>query len=159
MRHDQAEGVGARLAHIRARISQREHSEALGVPLRTYQNYERGEREPDLRTLIALVALGWNANWLLTGEGPERLGDAISTSASPGAGLSQRSVAKAAEAVSFAVYMMGFSFAPEDIATAIVALAKDVAQLDEAQQANLPLAMRAKKYLPDPYSKNSPATG
>jgi transcriptional regulator with XRE-family HTH domain len=65
--------IGNRLAYIRAGASQAKHAEALGVPLRTYQNYERGDREPDLRTYLALMERGWNANWLLTGEGPERL--------------------------------------------------------------------------------------
>ena len=73
MRQDSVQAIGLRLEHIRASLTQREHVTALGVPLRTYQNYERGEREPDLRTLLALQAAGWNLNWLLTGEGPERL--------------------------------------------------------------------------------------
>lgn len=46
---------------------------ALGVALRTYQTYERDERLPDAEALSCLVEEGWNANWLLTGEGPERL--------------------------------------------------------------------------------------
>jgi transcriptional regulator with XRE-family HTH domain len=65
--------IGRRLAHIRAGESQERHADALGVPLRTYQNYEQGKREPDLRTLLSLYLLGWNLNWLLSGDGPERL--------------------------------------------------------------------------------------
>jgi transcriptional regulator with XRE-family HTH domain len=65
--------IGNRLAHVRAQASQRAHADALGVPLRTYQNYERGEREPDVRTLLALQERGWRVDWLLTGDGPERL--------------------------------------------------------------------------------------
>lgn len=45
----------------------------LGVALRTYANYERNEREPDAQVLARLVKAGWNANWVLTGAGPERL--------------------------------------------------------------------------------------
>lgn len=45
----------------------------LGVAGRTYANYERDERLPDADALQKLVEEGWNANWLLTGEGPERL--------------------------------------------------------------------------------------
>lgn len=65
--------IGQRMTHIRASISQRQFAEALGVPLRTYQNYEQDKREPDLRTLAGLHSHGWNLNWVLTGEGPERL--------------------------------------------------------------------------------------
>lgn len=45
----------------------------LGVSARTYAYYEQGERVPDGEALAQLVAEGWNVNWLLTGEGPERL--------------------------------------------------------------------------------------
>jgi len=61
------------MAHIRASASQREFAEELGVPLRTYQNYEQDKREPDLRTLIGLHERGWNLNWVLAGSGSERL--------------------------------------------------------------------------------------
>lgn len=73
MRHDSPEAIGARIEHIRASRSQRDFAAGLGIPLRTYQNYERGEREPDLRVYLATLRMGWNINWLLTGEGPERL--------------------------------------------------------------------------------------
>lgn len=46
----------------------------MGVAHRTYASYERNERIPDAAALAPLVDEGWNANWLLTGEGPERLG-------------------------------------------------------------------------------------
>lgn len=82
MRHDSPEEIGARLAHIRAGESQDSHAADLGVPLRTYQTYEQGKREPDLRTLLGVVRKGWNANWLLTGEGPERL-EAVAVAENP----------------------------------------------------------------------------
>lgn len=50
---------------------------ALGVALRTYANYERDERQPDAAVLAKLVELGWNANWIMTGEGPERLPEGV----------------------------------------------------------------------------------
>lgn len=46
----------------------------MGIAHRTYASYERDERVPDAEALAPLVDAGWNANWLLTGEGPERLG-------------------------------------------------------------------------------------
>lgn len=45
----------------------------MGVAKRTYASYERSERVPDALMLVPLVERGWNGNWLLTGEGPERL--------------------------------------------------------------------------------------
>lgn len=72
MRRLSTREIGARLAHIRASTSQRAFAEELGIPLRTYQNYERGDREPDLRTLEAIRTRGWSLLWLLAGEGPER---------------------------------------------------------------------------------------
>lgn len=45
----------------------------MGVAPRTYAYYEQGERIPDGESLAPLVTQGWNINWLLTGEGPERL--------------------------------------------------------------------------------------
>lgn len=47
----------------------------MGVAPRTYGNYERGERVPDAEALVPLCREGWNINWLLTGEGPERLSE------------------------------------------------------------------------------------
>ncbi|WP_447904497.1 hypothetical protein [Stenotrophomonas geniculata] len=45
----------------------------LQVSKTTYGRWERGIREIGTDGLTALVRLGWNANWILTGEGPERL--------------------------------------------------------------------------------------
>lgn len=68
--------IGMRLTHIRAQLSQREFASQLGVPLRTYQTYEQGQREPDLRTLLGLHARGWDLNWVLAGDGRPRRDDA-----------------------------------------------------------------------------------
>lgn len=38
-------------------MKQHEVADALGIPLRTYQNYEREEREPDSEVLCALADL------------------------------------------------------------------------------------------------------
>lgn len=48
-------------------------AQLLGVVLRTYATYERGDRTPTAESLELLVQRGWNANWLLTGQGNERL--------------------------------------------------------------------------------------
>lgn len=73
MRRDVYGTLGERVAHIRASFSQRAFAEELGVPLRTYQTYEKNQREPDMRLLAGLFQRGWNLNWVLFGEGPDRL--------------------------------------------------------------------------------------
>ncbi|MBB5881186.1 transcriptional regulator with XRE-family HTH domain [Xanthomonas arboricola] len=49
-------------------MSQRAYAEKLGVPLKTYQTYEQGKREPDLRTLEAIWDQGYDLHWLLFGS-------------------------------------------------------------------------------------------
>lgn len=73
MRND----LGARLRQIRAHRTQQEMAHVLGVAHRTYANYEREERVPDAEVIARLIAEGWDANWLLTGEGPERLAPGV----------------------------------------------------------------------------------
>ncbi|MDC8804257.1 helix-turn-helix transcriptional regulator [Halomonas pacifica] len=67
------EDVGHRLKLIRGELSQAAFADKVGVHKNTLGGYERGERSPDAEILRALVGLGYNANWVLTGEGPERL--------------------------------------------------------------------------------------
>lgn len=69
--------IGARLAHVRARsgLSQAAFAETLGSTHKTYARWERGIREIGVDGLQALISQGWNANWLLTGIGPERIED------------------------------------------------------------------------------------
>lgn len=66
-------GIGDRIRHIRAALSQPVMAEKLHVSARTYGHWERSERTPDADALIQLVLDGWNANWVLTGEGQPRL--------------------------------------------------------------------------------------
>ena len=40
---------------VKRNIMQKDVAEAIGVPLRTYQRYEYGEREPQLSTLIRIA--------------------------------------------------------------------------------------------------------
>ena len=67
------EVIGKRLEQIRADATQKDWAAYLGLPLKSYQNYERGLREPDARTLTALAKGGWNVSWVFTGEGTKRL--------------------------------------------------------------------------------------
>lgn len=66
---------GSRLINVRGEKSQAAFAPKLGVHKNTLGHYERGTRELGADALRSLVFLGWNANWLLTGEGPERLND------------------------------------------------------------------------------------
>lgn len=67
--------IGARLGDIRASLglTQPRFAALLGASHKSYTRWERGVREPSVEGLQALVMQGWNVNWLLTGEGPNRL--------------------------------------------------------------------------------------
>lgn len=65
--------VGKRLSWIRVGKSQPARAAELGVHTNTYARWERDEAAISAEGLAALIRDGWNANWLLTGEGPERL--------------------------------------------------------------------------------------
>lgn len=64
---------GSRLIQIRGEKSQAQFAPKIGVHKNTLGHYERGTRELGADALRSLVYAGWNANWVLTGEGPERL--------------------------------------------------------------------------------------
>ena len=52
--------------------SQREMADQLGTSFRAWQDYEAGKNFPGGKVFESLVKLGFNANWLLTGEGEMR---------------------------------------------------------------------------------------
>lgn len=68
--------VTDRLKNIRGQLgkSQKEMAALLGISYRTYENYEKGLNSPNWDVCESLVKLGFNANWLLTGEGEMRRG-------------------------------------------------------------------------------------
>lgn len=69
--------LGDRLTRIRGQTTQAVFAPEVGLHKNTLGTYERGEREIGALSLAAYVAKGWNANWMLTGEGPERLEAAL----------------------------------------------------------------------------------
>lgn len=73
-------GLAARIAHVCSTLTNVQAAEFLGVSTRSITNYVNGIRPPDAEVLTRISQAGWNANWLLTGEGPERLADAMSAS-------------------------------------------------------------------------------
>ena len=69
----------SRLKQARASlgINQQEMAAAIGGNFRSWQGYEAGKSIPGGKVFAALVRLGFNGTWLLTGEGPMRAGDAM----------------------------------------------------------------------------------
>jgi DNA-binding XRE family transcriptional regulator len=65
--------IGQRLTRIRGQTTQAVFAPEVGLHKNTLGTYERGEREIGGLSVAAYVAKGWNANWILTGEGPEQL--------------------------------------------------------------------------------------
>jgi len=65
------DSVRQRLSHVRgcAGLSQEVMASWLGIGLKSWQNYEYGNRSPNVRTLTALWQLGINPTWVLTGAG------------------------------------------------------------------------------------------
>ncbi|MDD2366295.1 MAG: helix-turn-helix transcriptional regulator [Desulfuromonadaceae bacterium] len=49
---------------------QKEIALLLNISFRSWQDYEAGKSVPGGKVFESLVKLGFNANWLLTGEGP-----------------------------------------------------------------------------------------
>ncbi len=143
-----ATGIGARLAESRGPLSQKAHAEALGVALRSYQGYERGEAEPSLQVLRGLVAQGWSAHWLLTGEGPERLNSEVGHAASQPVGLTPGNVKVAAEAVAAALEVYELEEVPPSvIAGAVLALATWLDAQSAAKHSVADLLKRARAYI------------
>ena len=54
---------------------QKEIADLLGISFRSWQDYELGKSVPGGKVFEALAKLGFNANWLLTGEGEKMRSD------------------------------------------------------------------------------------
>lgn len=67
-----------RLKQVRGALgeTQKNMSTRLGMSENTWQSYERGLGVPKFETLEKLAELGFNPNWIVTGKGPMREGDA-----------------------------------------------------------------------------------
>ena len=65
-------GGNIREARIRAKLTQPQMADALGLSLRTYQKYEEGSRRPPLETLVGIaLKLHVSTDWLLgIGDSP-----------------------------------------------------------------------------------------
>ncbi len=61
--------IAARLRELRGDSSQGDFAARIGIPFRTYQRYESGERMPKTDALERIARVtGRSAEWILTGE-------------------------------------------------------------------------------------------
>lgn len=75
-----ASTLGDRLRLVRGQLSQDEFATRFGVHKNTIGKYERGERHPDSEYLLAIrTKFSVDLDWLVTGEGEMRPGEAKAT--------------------------------------------------------------------------------
>ncbi len=97
-------------------------AKALGVHKNTYGRLERGVREVGVDVLAALTRMGWNANWLLTGEGPDHLDGLVSRSTleSQPVGLDAARLDRAVRIVDLTLDLLGVRIGSEPYAKVLV---------------------------------------
>jgi transcriptional regulator with XRE-family HTH domain len=78
-----------RLKQIRKSLRDTQHgmSSRLGLGVSTWQKYELGKNVPGLDVVRKLVEAGFDANWILTGEGEMRLDGVVPAGSMTGKGL------------------------------------------------------------------------
>lgn len=64
-----------KLARESLGLEQKEIAAKLDISHRSWQDYELGKSVPGGKVFESLVLLGFNANWLLSGEGPMKRGE------------------------------------------------------------------------------------
>jgi len=71
--------LSKRIQQVRTalKMNQIDMAALVGAKYRSYQANERGEAIPGGLVLTGYAKIGVNVNWLLTGEGPMMIGDAI----------------------------------------------------------------------------------
>ena len=72
---DELETLPQRLKALRQAwgLTQAEMAKAMGITLRSLQEYEAGRRRPPPKALLGLARQGINLHWLLTGDGPQHV--------------------------------------------------------------------------------------
>jgi len=70
-------GSRVRVAREHLGLPQKACGELLGVSRRGLQDIEAQKNVPSGQSLAAMLGLGINVNWVLTGEGPERIGEQL----------------------------------------------------------------------------------
>lgn len=85
--------LAERLKQVREKLgyTQKEMAKAVSVILQTWQVYEAGKSVPGGNVFEALARMGFNVNWILTGEG-EMMREAsdLILSHAPGKGMSEK---------------------------------------------------------------------
>ena len=123
--------VGARLEQIRSNLglTQAEMGARIGLPLRTYTRYASGERSPSAEALQALVQIGINLNWLMSGEGQMRPGGAEAPPPAPtsaAVALDPELYGRVTEAVSMVYKECGYTLALHQVAAEAARIAADL---------------------------------
>lgn len=67
--------IGKRIAQIRGNQSQAAFAKETGIHKNTLGGYERAERTPDADFIQKLMQAGYNANWVISGDGPMLIKD------------------------------------------------------------------------------------
>lgn len=95
--------LGARIAQARGSRSRPVFAREMGVHKNTLVNYESGDTAVSAEFVAGLVKSGYNAHWLLTGEGQMRIEEM--PAAQPGAAAEPREllVAQVAKTVDYAL--------------------------------------------------------
>jgi len=64
--------LAGRLKYVREDLnkSQKEIAAQIGISFRSWQDYELGKNVPGSAVITELIKLGYNSNWILSGEGP-----------------------------------------------------------------------------------------
>ena len=76
-------GKRLRLARKEIKLTQREAAEKGKVTIKSWQNYESGEREPKITSLLFFNENNISLTWLMTGEGPKKLTEVAEADGSP----------------------------------------------------------------------------
>ena len=125
--HEEGLGLGTlagRLRYCRGKHTQKEFAAYLGVATPTYQNYERGSRLPDSSVIECLIDIGWNANWILTGEGPETLEELKTAFQSHSQDMSAVDLSMAIQLTNEKMASSGLAPTPEQYGRFVLALYK-----------------------------------
>ncbi len=124
-------------------MSQPKMDELLGLGKRSWQKYEAEGVMPGARVVEALAREGWNANWILTGDGPRRLHE-LGSAQGPTVS-SPADYAGPLEAISLrTAWLEGRGISPENLVTAVF---PDDTMAPTIEKGDLVLADRARAEL------------
>lgn len=76
-------GEGLKAWRERGKLSQKDAATRLGVPYRTYQDYERDVKAPGANSIDAFIKAGISADWLIGGRGKMLLSENASKDLGP----------------------------------------------------------------------------